>query len=64
MRNKTRSAISYATLFNFAGFLASLLFAQRFHKTRYLLGAALFGVATVVGAVWLSRTANKKEDSQ
>ena len=63
MKKKTRSAISYATLFNFAGFLASLLFAQRFHETRYLLFAALFGTATVVGAIWLSRKA-KEENNQ
>ena len=63
MNNKTRSAISYATLLNFAGFLASFLFAQRFHETRYLLGAALFGVAAAVGAIWLSRKA-KEENNQ
>lgn len=64
MKKKIRSAISYATLFNIAGFLASFLFTQCFHETRYLLGAALFGIATVGCVVWLSSKEKKKEDSQ
>ncbi len=58
METKTRTLILYATIANFSGLVITLaleiVHRSIYHESRYLLGVALFGAATLISAAWLA----------
>ena len=58
METQTRSLILYATIATFSGLVTTLtleiVHRVVYHESHYLPGAALFGAATLIGAVWLA----------